>query len=112
LASISIKELRQCGLSFRKCEYIKEASKLITDGKLDLEKFRTISSSEKIIKELDEIKGVGVWTAELTMLRGMRQLEAFPAHNLGLKRDISRYYRNGKVISSAEARRIAESWGS
>jgi DNA-3-methyladenine glycosylase II len=30
---------------------------------------------------------------------------------LGLRRVISRYYRNGKVISSAEARRIAEIWG-
>ena len=112
LASISIKELRQCGLSFRKCEYIKGASKLITEGKLDLEKLRTYSTSEQIIEELDDIRGVGVWTAELTMLRGMQRLEAFPADDLGLRRDISRYYRNGKLISSAEARRIAESWGS
>lgn len=112
LASISIKELRQCGLSFRKCEYIKGASRLITDGKLDLEKFRSYSSLEQVIKKLDEIRGVGVWTAELTMLRGMQRLEAFPADDLGLRRDISRYYRNGKVISSAEARRIAKNWGS
>ncbi len=112
LASISIKELRQCGLSFRKCEYIKGASRLIADGKLDLEKFRSYSSLEQVIKELDEIRGVGVWTAEMTMLRGMQRLEAFPADDLGLRRDISRYYRNGKVISSAEARRIAKNWGS
>ncbi|MCW4031325.1 MAG: DNA-3-methyladenine glycosylase [Candidatus Bathyarchaeota archaeon] len=112
LASISIKELRQCGLSFRKCEYIKGASRLVTDGKLDLEKFRSYSSSEQVIKELVEIRGVGVWTAELTMLRGMQRLEAFPADDLGLRRDISRYFRNGEVISSAEARRIAKNWGS
>jgi len=41
----------------------------------------------------------------------MRRLEALPADDLGLRRDISRYYRDGKVITSAEARRIAEGWG-
>jgi DNA-3-methyladenine glycosylase II len=111
LASVSIDEFRKCGLSFRKGEYIKEASMLIMEGKLNLKKLKNYESSEQIIKELDKIKGVGVWTAELTMLRGMQRLEALPADDLGLRRVISRYYRDGKVISSAEARKIAEGWG-
>jgi DNA-3-methyladenine glycosylase II len=111
LASVSIEEFRQCGLSYRKAEYIKGASQLITDGKLNLEKLKNYESSEKIIRELDRIRGIGVWTAELTMLRGMQRLEALPADDLGLRRVISRYYRDRKVISSAEARQIAESWG-
>jgi DNA-3-methyladenine glycosylase II len=111
LSVVSVEELRQCGLSFRKCEYIKGASTLIADGQLDLEKLRSYESSEQIIRELDEIRGIGVWTAEFTMLRGMQRLEALPADDLGLRRDISRYYRDGKVIKSAEARRIAEGWG-
>lgn len=111
LASASIEEFRQCGLSFRKSEYIKGASTLITEGKLNIEKLKNYESSEQIIRKLDKIRGVGVWTAEFTMLRGMRRLEALPADDLGLRRVISRYYRDGKVISSAEARRIAEGWG-
>jgi DNA-3-methyladenine glycosylase II len=111
LASVSIAEFRRCGLSFRKGEYIKEASKLITNGKLNLKKLKDYESSEQIIRELDKIRGVGVWTAELTMLRGMQRLEALPADDLGLRRVISRYYCDGKVISSAEARKIAERWG-
>jgi DNA-3-methyladenine glycosylase II len=111
LASVSTEELRQCGLSLRKGEYIKETAKLITEGKLNLENLKSYHSSEQIIKELDEIRGIGVWTAELTMLRGMQRLEALPADDLGLRRVISRYYRDGKVIPSAEARRIAKNWG-
>jgi DNA-3-methyladenine glycosylase II len=34
-----------------------------------------------------------------------------PADDFGLRRVISRYYCGGKVISSLEARRIAEGWG-
>jgi DNA-3-methyladenine glycosylase II len=111
LSVVSIEELRECGLSFRKAEYIKGAAALVAEGKLDLEKFRSYESSEQIIKELDEIRGIGVWTAEFTMLRGLRRLEALPADDLGLRRVISRYYREGKMVQSAEARRIAESWG-
>jgi DNA-3-methyladenine glycosylase II len=111
LATVSTEELRQCGLSFRKAEYIKGAAALIAEGKLDLENFRNYERSEQIIKELDEIRGIGVWTAEFTILRGMQRLEALPADDLGLRRVISRYYRDGKPIKSAEARRIAENWG-
>jgi DNA-3-methyladenine glycosylase II len=84
---------------------------LIAEGKLDLEGFRSYESSEQIIKEFDEIRGIGVWTAELTMLRGMQRLEALPADDLGLRRVIARYYRNRKPIRSPEARKIAEKWG-
>jgi DNA-3-methyladenine glycosylase II len=111
LATVSIEDLRGCGLSFRKAEYIKGAAMLIAEGKLDLEGFRSYERSEQIIEELDEIRGIGVWTAELTMLRGMQRLEALPADDLGLRRVIARYYRDGKPIKSAEARRIAENWG-
>ncbi len=111
LAIVSTEELRGCGLSFRKAEYIKGAATLITKGKLDLEKFHGYKNVEQIIKELDEIRGIGVWTAEFTMLRGLQRLEALPADDLGLRRVISRYYRDGEMVQSAEARRIAESWG-
>jgi len=110
LASASIEELRQCGLSFRKAEYIKGISKLVADGELDLEKLKNYDSADEIIRELDKVKGVGVWTAELTMLRGMQRLEALPADDLGLRRVISHYYCDGKVITSAQARQIAK-WG-
>jgi DNA-3-methyladenine glycosylase II len=111
LAAVSTEELRQCGLSFRKAEYIKGAATLIAEGKLDLENFRSYESSEQIIKELDAVRGIGVWTAEFTMLRGMQRLEALPADDLGLRRVISRYYCDGKIVQSSEARRIAENWG-
>jgi DNA-3-methyladenine glycosylase II len=111
IASASIKEIRQCGLSLRKAEYIKGISALIMQGKLDLEKLRNYESAEQIIRELDEIRGIGVWTAEFTMLRGMQRLEALPADDLGLRRVISHYYCDGKMITGAEARQIAKVWG-
>ena len=111
MACASIEEIRNCGLSQRKAEYIREAAKLIAEGKLDLEHLKNNKTPEQIIAELDEIRGIGVWTAELTMLRGMQKLDALPADDFGIRRVISRYYCNGKPIKSAEAREVAKSWG-
>ncbi len=107
----SIGDIRGCGLSQRKAEYISGVAELITEGKLDLEGLKNKSSSEEIIRELDAIKGIGVWTAELTMLRGMQRLEALPAEDFGIRRVISKYYFGGKAIKAVEAREIAEGWG-
>jgi len=111
MACASIEEIRNCGLSQRKAEYIREAAKLIAEGKLDLEHLKNNKTPEQIIAELDEIRGIGVWTAELTMLRGMQKLDALPADDFGIRRVISRYYCGGKPIKSAEAREVAMSWG-
>jgi DNA-3-methyladenine glycosylase II len=111
LASATIEQLRQCGLSAKKAEYIKEISKLVSDRKLDLEKFKEYEDLEEIINELDKIRGIGIWTAELTMVRGMQKFEAIPADDLGVRRCISHYYFGGSKISAEEARHIAEKWG-
>jgi DNA-3-methyladenine glycosylase II len=111
LASTSVEELRRCGLSLRKAEYIKAVSALVAEGKLDLEKLKNYADADAIIRELDEIRGIGVWTAELTLIRGMQKWEAMPADDLGLRRVISHYYCGGKRITSAQARQIAKGWG-
>jgi DNA-3-methyladenine glycosylase II len=111
LAAATVEQLRNCGLSSRKAEYIRGIAKSITEGRLNLEKYKTYENAEEIIKELCKVRGIGVWTAELTMLRGMNKLEAIPADDLGLRRHISHYYCNDRKISGVEARGIAENWG-
>ena len=70
-----------------------------------------MEDAEEIIRELDAVRGIGVWTAELTMLRGMQRLDMFPADDLGIQRVISNYYCSGKSVKAAEAREIAKGWG-
>jgi DNA-3-methyladenine glycosylase II len=111
LDSARLEQLRRCGLSQKKAEYIKEVSKMVVDGKLDLEGFKRYDDAQKIISELDKIRGIGVWTSELTIARGMRKLDVVPADDLGLRRIISHYYCRDEKISGAEARKIAQRWG-
>ena len=107
LSYLTKEQLRECGLSYRKAEYIIDLSKQIVEGKLDLEKLKDYNNINEIIQELSKIRGVGVWTAELTILRVMHKLEAFPADDIGLRRVISHYYCDDKKISAETARKIS-----
>jgi DNA-3-methyladenine glycosylase II len=102
---------RSCGLTRRKGEYIRDISRLILAGDLDVEGFRQFPDTESVIGELVKIRGIGRWTAELTILRGLHRPDAFPADDIGVRRFISQYYLGGSRISPSEARTFAERWG-
>ncbi len=112
LSKLTKEKLRESGLSFRKADYIINISKLIVSGKLDLEGFKRYDDMNVIIGELSQLRGVGEWTAHLTVLRSMHHRhQAFPADDLGLRKAISHFYYDDKKISADYAREIANKWG-
>jgi len=111
LVEVGVNRIRQTGLSLRKAEYIYGVAQLVVDGVLDLEGLKMCDLKETVVSVLDNIRGIGVWTAELTMLRGMHRFDVFPADDFGLRRVISRYYCGGRSINAVEAGQIAGAWG-
>jgi len=111
LASVTIEQLRQYGLSSRKAEYIIGAAKSITEGALDLEGLKELEDTSAVIDRLLKMRGIGTWTAEMTVLRGMHRMEKLPADDIGLRRCIAHYYGKDRRISADEARQIARKWG-
>jgi len=107
----SISDIQGCGLSRRKAEYIYGAAHRIVSGELDLESLKNNPDSNAVIAELDQVKGIGVWTAALTMFRGMQRLDVLPADDFGIRRVMSNYYCGGKPIKALEAREIGKRWG-
>jgi DNA-3-methyladenine glycosylase II len=110
LVEAGVEDIRQAGLSLRKAEYIYGVAKLVVDGILDLDGLKGCDR-EKVVSVLDNMRGIGVWTAELTMLRGMHRFDVLPVDDFGLRRVISRYYCGGRPIKAFEAGQIATAWG-
>jgi DNA-3-methyladenine glycosylase II len=73
---------------------------------------RAYTDTEAIIIELMKVRGVGRWTAELTILRGLHRPDAFPADDIGVRRSIARFYLHTSRLSPSEARDFAGRWGS
>ncbi|MDD1670317.1 MAG: DNA-3-methyladenine glycosylase [Methanomicrobiales archaeon] len=111
LADATLEELKACGLSGKKAEYITGIARRVRDRILDIENHGSEEDIQAIIRELTAIRGVGLWTAELAALRGLSRLDAIPADDLGIRRSISHYYAKTSRVDTGEARRIAEAWG-
>jgi len=107
----SIEALRACGLSTRKAEYIVDIAAAVRDGRIDPDRFRSYERTEDIIEELCRLRGVGLWTAKMTVIRSMPRYDAFPADDVGIRRCIARYYFGGRRISTQEAEGVANAWG-
>ena len=105
LAKATPRRMRAVGLSMSKARYVIELSQNVVIGKLNLENLRELDD-EKAIEELTKIKGVGRWTAEYALIRGMGRLNSLPADDLGIQRAVSQTYFNGKKVSSKIVRRV------
>jgi DNA-3-methyladenine glycosylase II len=111
LASARTTELREFGLTQRKAEYICEASQKVADSTLDFEKLRSYDDVNDIINELRKIRGIGIWTAQMTAVRGLQRLDYYPGGDLGLRRVVSYYYCRGRKVTNHQINKIAEKWG-
>ncbi len=111
LAAAPSGQIRACGLSQKKAEYVHGVARMVVNGDLDPERFPLEARTDAIIEQLTSIRGIGLWTAEYVLIRGMARLEAMPADDLGIRRCISRYYAHGKPVTATQAREVAESWG-
>jgi len=109
LASASIDELKECGLSRQKALYIKEFSKKVANKECNPENLKEFSS-EEIVKRLTQFKGIGRWTAELVIVTSTGK-EALPADDLGARRAVSKFYFDRNLISGDELRKFAKRWG-
>jgi DNA-3-methyladenine glycosylase II len=109
LAEATLEEIRQCGLSWRKAEYIKGIATKTVDAEFDPEALRSLSN-EQVIETLKKFRGVGTWTAEMVLSAGLKRNACIPAGDLGVRRTFSRFYSDDVILSETEVRRIAEEW--
>jgi len=70
--------------------------------------FRPFGTIEEAIVRLRTIRGVGEWTAQYIALRALREMDAFPASDIGLLRGAA--MMDGRRSTSAGLLDRAESW--
>ena len=102
-----IEELRSCGLSQRKAEYVIGISESWSD--YDSIEWKEMSD-EEIIQELIKLRGVGKWTAEMILIFTMLRPDVFPIGDIGMIRGIEKSYNSGERMSIDELYAISEKW--
>tara|TARA_B100001996_G_scaffold378667_1_gene363188 strand:- start:2751 stop:3416 length:666 start_codon:yes stop_codon:yes gene_type:complete len=100
-------ELRNCGLSKRKEEYIRG----IAISWSDYEKYKWEDmSDQEIVEKLTMLRGVGKWTAEMILIFTLIRPDVFPIKDIGMIRGIEKIYNSGENMSEKEIMKIAEKW--
>ncbi len=109
IAALEPAELLALQFSRQKASYLIELSRSIVNGDLDLWSLGNLPCAEAI-DELVRHRGIGRWTAEYVMMRGLGAADSIPAGDLGLRKIIGLAYGLGRTASEAEVRDIAEAW--
>ena len=101
-------ELRACGLSERKVEYISDLAQRFADGAVHAHRWPQMSD-EEVIADLVQVRGIGRWTAEMLLMFSLLRPDVFPLGDLGLQKGIRLAYFRRKV-SLATMAKLGAGW--
>ena len=106
--AVSIDEIRKCGISRKKAEYIIELSRSVQEGKYDFSLLEKMSDDEAI-KYLMQLKGVGKWTAEMIIEFTMGRLDVFSYDDVALQNGIKKAH-GFKTLSKLRFERLRKKY--
>lgn len=106
LNDINIEELKQCGMSYRKAEYIKGIIDSKLENKINFDSLESMSD-EEIIKLLTSLRGVGKWTVEMLLIFSLNRKNILSYDDLGIRRGIIKAY-NLESIDKKEFEKFRE----
>src|SRR6185312_2996948 len=109
LASVSPVALRRLGFSRNKSRVILTVARAIVEGYLNLEGLAELDSAEALDR-LVALKGIGRWTAQYILLRGLGRLDVFPADDVGSQNKMQRWLHRKQRPDYEKMYRILAPW--
>jgi DNA-3-methyladenine glycosylase II len=109
IAGLGLAELRACGLSARKAEYVADLAGHFLSGALDPGRWRELDD-ETLIAELTDVKGIGRWTAEMFLIFHLTRPDVFPVADLGLQKAASLHYNRGRALPPRRLVALGRNW--
>lgn len=109
LLELSDEQLRSAGVSRQKQRYLRSLAECLETKELKLRSLHLRTDAE-VIEELTQVKGIGVWTAQMFLIFCLGRLDVFPFGDLGVRVALQDLYNGGEVFTEEEANRIVEPW--
>ena len=109
IAALSSGDLRALGYSASKERAILELSRAIASGEVDLESFRELNDGAAL-ERLTSLRGIGRWSAEYALLRGMGRLNIFPGDDVGGWNNLQKHLRLRSRPDYAKTRKLLAPW--
>lgn len=101
--------LRGAGVSPQKASYLKDLSSRVMEGALDLAALAALPDDE-VIRALDEVKGIGPWTAHMFLIFTLGRPDVLPTDDYGIRTSAQRVYKLPELPKKATIETLAEKW--
>jgi len=102
-------KLRSVGLSPQKISYIHDLCERLVNGRLELKALKDLPD-EEVVRQLDAVRGIGRWTAEMFLIFVLGRTDVLPVDDLGLRKAAKRVYHLRKLPSPEKFETLAKKW--
>ncbi len=109
MARLRPETFRKMGFSRQKGRALAELSQTVTRKSVDLERIETLDDKEAL-EQLYQLRGVGRWSAEYALLRGMGRTTLFPGDDVGAQNKLRRLLRLRKPLDYEGVHRLLDRW--
>ncbi len=109
VAAMRPRALLRLGYSSAKARAILGAARRIAACRLDLEGLADLDD-EAVLERLTALPGVGRWTAEYVLLRGLGRIHLFPGDDVGARKRLGRWLHLRKALDYDRVRRLLRQW--
>jgi len=91
ILALNPEDIRACGLSARKTEYITGIAKLSFSGEVDFVNLSKLSDKE-VVDELVKLRGVGEWTAEMILIFSLQRPNVLSYGDFAIKKGLAKLH--------------------
>ena len=109
LARLRPDAYRALGFSRQKTNALVTVSQAVDRGEIDLERLTSADDSEALTQLL-RLRGVGRWTAEYVLLRGLGRLRVFPGDDVAAQKRLAGWLDCPSPLDYAGVQRAVEPW--
>jgi DNA-3-methyladenine glycosylase II len=86
-----------------------DLARVCVDGQIDLERLADLNN-EAVVKRLLRLRGVGRWSAEYVLLRGLGRLNVYPGDDLGARNNLRSWLKLSRPLDYNGVRRVTAKW--
>jgi DNA-3-methyladenine glycosylase II len=109
VANCSILELKKLGYSTNKCETLIELSSRISSDETLFHHLEDKTNNE-IVAFLCQFKGIGRWSAEYILLRGLGKIDMFPGDDVGASKNLQDLLQIKTKLDYKQISQITQKW--
>lgn len=109
IAGLRVEEIKRVGVSANKARALVEGAQRIMERSLSFDDFEKMDN-EPAFNELVKFRGIGRWSADYVLLRGLGRLDVFPRGDSGARASLDRWLRPDGKLSDPELEDIMSGW--